>query len=57
MITVEKAIETIKLLEKSLDPATAPRWDKSEIEEKRKRVSQDLILIIELLETTKREGK
>jgi hypothetical protein len=57
VITVKEAIETIKLLEESLHPATAPRWNKSEIEEKRKKVSQDLLLTIELLNTLEREGK
>ncbi len=57
MITVQGAIETLQLLEKSLHPATAPRWDKSEIEEKRKSVSEDLMLTIQLLKSIKGEGK
>jgi hypothetical protein len=47
---INDAIKAVKLAEASLYPATAPRWDKSEIEQARKEASQGLLLAIKLLE-------
>lgn len=50
MNAVKEAIKAVKLAEASLHPATAPRWDKAEIEQAREKASQGLLLAIKLLE-------
>ena len=50
MTTVKEAIAAIKLAEASLRPGTAPRWDKSEIEQAREKASEGLLFAIQLLE-------
>jgi len=54
MTTVKEAIAAVKLVEASLHPKTAPRWDKEEIEQARKKASEGLLFAIQLLE---KEGK
>jgi hypothetical protein len=54
MTTVKEAIAAIKLAEASLRPASAPRWDKAEIEQAREKASEGLLFAIQLLE---RQGK
>lgn len=50
MITILDAIAAVKLAEASLHPATAPRWDKAEIEQAREKASEGLLFAIQLLE-------
>ena len=54
MTTVKEAIAAVKLAEASLRPASAPRWDKAEIEQAREKASEGLLFAIQLLE---KEGK
>lgn len=50
----QTAIKALKLVESALHPETAPRFDKSKIEQAKKEASDGLLLAIKLLE---REGK
>ena len=50
MNTVKEAIQAVKLAEASLHLETAPRWDKEEIEQARKKASEGLLFAIKLLE-------
>ena len=50
----EQAISTLRLVESALHPETAPRFDKSKIEEAKQSASEGLLLAIKLLE---KDGK
>lgn len=57
MNAIKEALEAVRLAEASLHPATAPRWDKAEIEQARERASKGLLQAIELLQTLEKEGE
>jgi len=50
----QTAIKALRLVESALHPETAPRFDKSKIEEAKQSASEGLLLAIKLLE---KEGK
>lgn len=52
-----EALEAVKLAYASLDPATAPRWDRLDIEQAREKAKAGLLKAIELLESIEREGE
>lgn len=54
---MNEALEAVKLAYVSLDPATAPRWDKAEIEQAREKAKAGLLKAIKLLEAIEGESK
>lgn len=54
---VEKALSALRLTLVSLDPKTAPRWDKDKIEAAREETAEGLATAIDFFEGLIEEGR
>jgi hypothetical protein len=54
---IEKALSALRLTLASLDPKTAPKWDKDKLEKARKETSEGLFTAIDFIEGLLEEGR
>ena len=54
---MEKALSALRLTLASLDPTTAPKWDKDKIEKARKETAEGLFTAIDFIEGLLVEGR
>ena len=54
---IERALSAVRISLASLDPKTAPKWDKDKIEKARKETAEGLFIALDFLEGMLVEGR